>query len=1279
MNTNCLFRVKGWGLVALGLLAASPSWGDTNGFVGSNWALMDSNQVMAAAAEITLAKFPNCDEATVDARSVRAYRDDGSGESQDETYVKVLTEKGRRENRALSFNFMLPYSTVEVDRLEIMKPDGQVMPVDVAANSKESIDDSQMAANIYDPNMRVLRVNIPKLDIGDVIHLVVRQTTKRPVIPGEFDDGNIFEGPGYIRHLTYEVHAPENLPLKRLALRDEIPGTIASSVRTNADRTLTYEWEVKDVPRMFNEAAMPPYAMVLQRLFVSTAPDWPAISKWYWKLSESHLAATTPEMKQTVADLTAGAKTDMEKIHDLFYYVSKNVRYMGLTPEKDRPGFEPHDVSVTYEKKYGVCRDKAALLVSLLRIAGFDAYPVLINVGTRLDEEAPSPSFNHAIVAVELKKGDYVLMDPTDENTKDLLPASDCNRSYLVCRPEGDVLRTSPVPPVDDHLMQITTTGILNANGRLEAKSQLLFEGVNDDAYRNAFAHMKPDDERRFFERALKASLPGAQLKSLQLTPESMLDVSTNLRAELEYSVDGLVAAGAGKAVVSLPWIGNNFGIVNFLLRDTGLDKRKYPLQTDYTCGLEEQVSLKLADDFTGPVALPAASSVDDESLGYQQSVAVSDGRLTASRELKLKGVEFSPAQYLTLKQTLKKMEYDGRKDPILATTAIFGNGKLATDIAPAAPVESDAKILESRKQLEVIDPHTAIYTVKYSKRILNYGGKIREAEVKLDYNPACEHARLVHATVISKTGERQEISSDEVNVMDQGWNPSAKRYTGGKILVANLPGVDIGSTIEVEFELAMTNKPFLSGYEAFQLPDEVAKKSLVLSAATNLTIQKLPGGTPGLITETSEVADGRETCQWSAENVKALPAEPQLPPAWDYAAGVGYFVGDAGDYYQTLNSTMLACSHNSDKAAGIARDLADHAPTKLDAVKAIRDYIVKTIRLAGPSFTDLPLSELSAADTTLADGYGHLADRAILFHAMLAAAGFKPEFVMASGLPPVAGITNVTGNFPLPQYFQDPLVKITLDGQPYYLNDTDQYSQLGTTAATGNLGLALANQTLETITAASGCENKTETTYAIALTDQGHARVTITKDYYGMSFNQKNRYFSELPPEERNRYHQNIVSDVAQGAQPAGDLTTTFDRYPGQEKFSVDIDNYAIVDGKYLYFDLPYKPQLFAVGADQRTLPLFIPQGGDRTVRTLVSLPPGFRQTVLAPPDENLTVPGGTAVHITRTETTGQSVITDQFKIVPAIIRPQEYPALLQTQATLGQKSATLYLLEKD
>src|SRR5579859_76459 len=126
---------------------------------------------------------------------VRVYRADGTGESQDEGYVKVLTEKGKRNNRTLSLSFMLPYFTVEVVKLEVIRPNGEVVPVDVAANSKEIIDDSQMAMNIYDPNSKVLRVNIPKLEIDDMVHSVTRLTVQRSIIPGEFAEENVFEGP----------------------------------------------------------------------------------------------------------------------------------------------------------------------------------------------------------------------------------------------------------------------------------------------------------------------------------------------------------------------------------------------------------------------------------------------------------------------------------------------------------------------------------------------------------------------------------------------------------------------------------------------------------------------------------------------------------------------------------------------------------------------------------------------------------------------------------------------------------------------------------------------------------------------------------------------------------------------------------------------------------------------------------------------------------------------------------------------------------------------------
>ena len=126
---------------------------------------------------------------------------------------------------------------------------------------------------------------------------------------------------------------------------------------------------------------------------------------------------------------------------------------------------------------------------------------------------------------------------------------------------------------------------------------------------------------------------------------------------------------------------------------------------------------------------MPAYPPVDDKTMSYHRKVELKGKMPACSRELKLKTVEFSPAQYQELKQTLKGMDYDERKAPVLAiSAAALAKAETKFDSSADTAVESNAKILESHKEFEIKDAHTETPKGRYVKQVLTYSGKKTEA-----------------------------------------------------------------------------------------------------------------------------------------------------------------------------------------------------------------------------------------------------------------------------------------------------------------------------------------------------------------------------------------------------------------------------------------------------------------------------------------------------------------------------------------------------------------------
>jgi len=1242
------------------------------------------SDVMKNASEVTKLKYPNADDVLVDDYIYTKYNSDGTSVTWDDTFIKVLTEKGRRDNKSLSFYFSLPYSTIKVIVLEVIKPNGKVVSVEIEGNSKIMVENSQIGTNIYNPNNKVLKVNIPSLAIGDTLRYVSCRKTVKARVPNTWSDYYMLEYTSPIKKMTIEILAPASRPLRSVAVKDEIKDTVHSFI-SKEPHAVRYKWIIKDVPRIFTEPNMPPLYSVVQRLLVSTIPKWQFVSSWYWNLCRPHLKMVTPELKSTVKKLVAGIKDKNERINAIFKFVSQKIRYMGITTEKESPGYEPHDVNITFENRYGVCRDKASLLVAMLRLAGFQAYPVLINNGPKKDSDVPNPYFNHAIAGVETVKGDYILMDPTDENTRELFPAYLCNQSYLVAKPKGETLRTSPILPASDNLLHVNTDATLSKDGIVIGDTELFFDGINDSIYRGYFARHKFNERRKFFEKVIKKVLPGAKLVDFSITPKKIRDTSVPLKVHLRYIAENVLISGNGRVILPPLIFGNKLGVVNFVLGKTGLEKRRYPLVTDIACGVTEKFSLDIKNALGTAISIPRSKPViQKNSILWRRNFKLKNHIFTGVNDFQLLNVEYSPTDYLKLKSALKKIEFNRKKMPIFyeagfSSAADSGSSKGANVLVLGESIK--CKILNNSSW-------STVRTVK--KKILSYAGKKLNSEIKIYYNPIWETVNLKYAKVIQPDGTIKRISKKEINIMDQAWVGNAPRYAPGKIMVLSLPGVDIDSIIEFSIQKNFKTHPFFSMIEYMQSFDPVGKKSFSLDIPekTPLFSSALNGNNQLPPLDFKNIKKNKKNTYSALDfNLPAMKIEKNLPPLWAFARSVAVSTGNWKDYAHFLNKIFHKLASEQSIVELRALKITKGKKNRLEKIKAIRDFVSKNIRMVGPAINEYPAEKLSSANKTLIDGYGNNPDVAILLYAMLKAVDINSEFVLVSTTPAIKSLTRFVEN-PQLDFFRKVLIKLSDGKRSIFLNDTDQYSELGSTPSEGKYILTLKNGEIQKLKLSESFQSGFNVAYQINLKKSGQAEIIRKRTFYGMIYAAWKKRYAEITNEDMKHLQMEMAAKISQSAVLKNNLESNFKNYPGTDTLKVAVENFAVSEQRYLYLKLPEsKKTLFGEFADSRENPIFIANAKKLTRSYLLTLPRQFSKKItIAPLSASYSLPqkaGGVSIvndrDIFKKSKKPYLFISKNIKLNPAVVDSDEFAYFKNIVDKIQTQKNNTILLEKD
>jgi hypothetical protein len=310
--------------------------------------------------------------------------------------------------------------------------------------------------------------------------------------------------------------------------------------------------------------------------------------------------------------------------------------------EYGQAGYEPHRAEDIFRNKYGDCKDQAVLLVTMLREAGFKAWPVLISTKDyyNLNEDFPAILFNHCIAAVSLE-GKTVFMDPTAETCSfEDLPADDQARRVLVFKDEGYKIEDTPLYPAKHNLLKQVLKIKISEQETMSGQRSTSTRGMYDQAQRFWLLYTPPE----LVEEALKEKIQeisiGAKLKNYEV--KNLDKLSDPI--ELDYGFTGpeyFTAAGNLRIMPQLASV------------DTGLvakDKRRYPIDFNILDSKETIFEIEIPPNFKVKY-MPESLNKDSKWLRFRAGYKLDNNKIIFTQDTEVRKKNVSLAEYADFKK----------------------------------------------------------------------------------------------------------------------------------------------------------------------------------------------------------------------------------------------------------------------------------------------------------------------------------------------------------------------------------------------------------------------------------------------------------------------------------------------------------------------------------------------------------------------------------------------------------------------------------------------------
>ncbi|MDX6766100.1 MAG: DUF3857 domain-containing transglutaminase family protein [Candidatus Methylacidiphilales bacterium] len=354
--------------------------------------------------------------------------------------TQIVSETGIQNGSEVRLTFDPAFEQVTLHHLRVIRAgrtDDRTARAEIRVLQREE----EMDYHLLDGRL-MLSVHLEDIRVGDVVDWSWTITGVHPTMKGLFFDSFLATGDYPVQEMRLMVRVPANRPIQYRLHNGAPEPTIAAG-----GPGVVWSWHWTATKPWHDEPSQPSWSDEKPWIDLGEHARWAETAAWALPLYRSE-APTSGEWRQLVQACRAAGKPEQQVLYAL-RFVQDEIRYLGI--EMGAGSHRPNPPSTVLQRRFGDCKDKSLLFITLLRELGLKAWPALVNTESRhtISDWLPSPyDFDHVVAALEWE-GTLLFLDPTRTLQRGPLSqiyVEDYGRALLVREGESDLVDMHPTP-----------------------------------------------------------------------------------------------------------------------------------------------------------------------------------------------------------------------------------------------------------------------------------------------------------------------------------------------------------------------------------------------------------------------------------------------------------------------------------------------------------------------------------------------------------------------------------------------------------------------------------------------------------------------------------------------------------------------------------------------------------------------------------------------------------------------------------------------------------------